>query len=142
VAALAESEATPARQAKKSLKGADAPTRTNRADEEAKEKIAESTGQLMDQADSKDKSDALEWVILLTMPDPGNARPMLERELARAGATVLPRRGSDTPRMLRASLDSRDLPRLLTRLAKLGKVLAQPDLSVEKPPRIIISISW
>lgn len=146
VAGMAESEKVPARQAKKSLKGTDAPTGANRtatqANDEARGKAAESASQLMDQTERKDKSDVSAWVIRVEMDDPRSARSLIERELNRAGATLLPQREPGAARVLRAQLYSDRLPGLLTRLARIGRVLEQPDLPREKPSVITINISW
>lgn len=145
VAVVAESEAAPARQAKKTSKGATEPVpadRANRADERTREKTAEATGQLLDQTERKDKSDSATWVIRMEMADPRSARPLLERELTRSGATLMPQGDSNPPRVLYARLDPRHLPDLLSRLARIGKVLEQPVIPAERPSLVTISISW
>ena len=136
---VAESATAPTRQAKKVSPVAERPAR---ADEEARQKTAESTGQLMNQPEMKDKSDAMTWVIRIEMADPRSAKALIERELASSGATVMPQREADASRVLRAQLDSHRLPDLLSRLARIGKVLEQPDMPVEKSSLITISIRW
>ncbi len=142
VAVMAESEAAPARQAKKSSKGGDGPAGANRASEDTRGKAAESAGQLMDQTERKDKSDTAIWMIRLEVADPRSARTLIERELSRAGATVMPLREPEATHLLRARIDSHRLADLLSRLAKIGKILEQPYIPGEKPAQITISISW
>ena len=142
VAGVAESEAIPAQQSKKSSKGGDGPAGANRASEEARGRTPESAGQLMDQSERKDKSDTAIWLIRMEMADPREARLLIERELTRVGANVMPQRQTDDPRVLRARFDTHRLPDLLSRLARIGKVLEQPDTQGEKPSLITISISW
>ncbi len=144
VAVVAESAAPPMRRAKKSSQSTERlaqADRTNRA-EETRQKGADSTGQLMDQPERKDKSDAETWVIRLEMADPRAAKQMIERELARTGATVMPPREPTASRVLSARLASHRLPDLLSRLARIGKVLEQPDIPGDKSSLITISISW
>ncbi|MBL0209665.1 MAG: zf-HC2 domain-containing protein [Holophagaceae bacterium] len=143
---LAESAAAPA--SKKGSRDAenrataDHEDRSRRADEASRQKAAEATGQLQAQAAPKEKSDDRIWAIRLDMPQPESARPLIERELARIGATLLPRRDSDASRMLRARLDPRRMPELVSRLARVGRVLEQPDLSGGEPSMIAITIRW
>ena len=96
----------------------------------------------MDQVERKDKSDAATWVVHLEMPDPRAARPLILRELTRAGATVMPQREPTASRVLSARLASHRLPDLLSRLARIGKVLEQPEIPGDKSSLITISISW
>ena len=145
VAVVAESEAIPTRQAKKTSKGAAEPVqadRANRAGVETREKAAEATGQLMDQAERKDKSDGATWAIRLKMADPKAAKPLIERELVRAGGAMIPQREPGVSRVLSARLDRRRLPDLLSRLARIGKVLEQPDATDETSTQVTVSISW
>ena len=145
VAVVAESAAASPQPAKKNSQSARALARADRpgrAEEEARQKAAEPTGQLMDQLERKDKSDAAAWVIHLEMADPRAARPLILRELTRAGATVMPQREPTASRVLTAHLASHRLPDLLSRLARIGKVLEQPEIPGDKTSLITISISW
>lgn len=130
------------RQTKKSLQKAESPGAADRAVEGAIPIVAESASRTTDQPERNDKSDATTWVIRLEIADARFARPMIERELARAGATVLPQRGPEVPRALRARLDPDRLPKLLSRLARIGKVVERPELSGEKPSMITLTIGW
>lgn len=139
---VAESVAAPARQAKKSVNGGERSDRANRAEAESKVRARESTGQLMDASERKEKVDAVTFVIRLEMADPRSAKPLIERELVRAGVSVLPQREPDASRILHVRLSSQRLPDLLSRLAKLGKVLEQPDIPSENTSLITINIRW
>lgn len=116
----------------------------DRVGQAARKKDAGASGQFSDQPEAKEKTEAADWAIRLELPDSSSGRPLIERELARAGATLvpLPLRDSDASRVLRARLDSHRLPELLSRLARIGKVLEQPDSSGAKPSVITISIRW
>ena len=145
VAVVAESAAASPRPAKKNSQSAGALARADspgRAEEESRQKAAEPTGQLMDQMERKDKSDGGTWVIRLETADPRAARPLILRELTRAGATVMPQRELTASRVLSARLASHRLPDLLSRLARIGKVLEQPEIPGDKASLITISISW
>ena len=145
VAVVAQSEAAPARQAKKTSKGSAEPLQTdraNRVEERTREKAAETTGQLMDQAERKDKVDSAPWVIRMEMADSRSARPLIERELTRSGATLMPQGDSTASHVLTARLDQRRLPDLLSRLARIGKVLEQPEFKGDAPSLVTIRISW
>ncbi len=90
----------------------------------------------------KDKSVESTWVIRLEVDDLRSAKLLIERELARAGANMAPPREQGAGRVLRAQLDSNRLPALLSRLARIGRILEQPDLPDKKPAVIILSIRW
>ncbi|MBL0313310.1 MAG: zf-HC2 domain-containing protein [Holophagaceae bacterium] len=145
---MAESAVPPTRQAKASPKGAGSrvgDARGNQAGDESRQKVAEAPNQPqvhLARKEKKEKSDAATWVIRLEMPDPRSAKILIERELAGAGATVMPQREADGPRLLKVRLNSDRLPELLSRLTRIGKVLEYPDNSSEKPALITISISW
>lgn len=138
--ALAES-AAPARQAKKASKAEERPAR---ADEEGRQNPHKAAGQSVNQPEAKDKDKAVAtaWVIRLEMANPESAKPLIEQELARTGASVLPQRDSDAARRLWVRLDPRQLPSLLSHLAKIGKVLEHPELATEQPSQITLSIRW
>lgn len=96
----------------------------------------------MNRSEGKDKSDAVAWVIRLDMGDSNSAKALIERELVRAGATVLPRHEPDASRVLMARLNPRQLPDLLSRLARIGKVLEQPDRQPEQASEILLILRW
>ncbi len=116
--------------------------RAGRTDQAARKKDAGASGQLRDQPEAKGKTEVVLWVIRVELPDSSSSKALIERELAGTGATLLPLREPGAPRVLRARLDSHRLPELLSRLARIGKLLKQPDSSGEKPSVITISISW
>ncbi len=136
---LAESAAAPVRQAKKASNSEEKPAR---ADEDAQQNSLEASGQPVHRPAAKDKLDAATWTIRLKMADPGSAQPLIERELARMGVNVLPQRESGASRVLWVRLDPHQLPQLLSRLARLGKVLEHPEIPGEKPSQITLSIRW
>jgi uncharacterized protein involved in copper resistance len=139
---LAESGEPSGRQVKKISKGSDRPARADHVDDGGEQKRKESSAQLMDQAERKDKSDATILLIRLEMADPRTAKPLIEQELVRNGASLMPQHEHDGSRILRARLDAHRLPELISKLARIGRVLEQPGNLGEKSSVITISISW
>ncbi len=140
--AAAESVAVPTRQAKKTLKREEGSVRADSSKEGPRGGMADAKGQLMNAQEQKDKADAAIWVIRLELRDLHSAEAMVERELTRAGATMVSQREPIAPRVLSARIESNRLPELLSRLARLGRILQQPDLPGEHPSLVIIRISW
>ncbi len=83
--------------------------------------------------------------IRLEVRDLGTAQAAIERELARVGATLLPRRDGGPARQVIVRLEARRLRELLAGLGRLGTVVQQPLVPKDKDAAdsvLMLSIRW
>jgi hypothetical protein len=74
--------------------------------------------------------------------DPAGISALVERELGRARADVVTPPVKTDGRSLTARLDSRRLPELLERLARIGSVRERPESLEDLPSVVTVTIRW